>query len=144
VLDMTSFSLEFEGFDTMINILRSLNGDVRKATEKALKETHSHITSKLHSEMTRHFRTGETEASILDEAEVTWNGDVASVQLGFDIANGGLASVFLMYGTPRRKPTPIKADKRLYNAIYGKSTAEEVAKIQSEIISSAIMNALGD
>ncbi len=141
---MAKFSLEFEGFDTMINTLKSLNGDVRKAAEKALIETHSHITSNLHSEMKRHFRTGRTEASIIDKADVTWNGDIASVQIGFDLENGGLASVFLMYGTPRRKPTPMKADKRLHNAIFGKSTAEEVAKIQSEIISEAITDALGD
>lgn len=122
------FGLEFEGFDEMLNRLERLDGDVKPTTEKALKATHAHITPTLHRAMTKHKRTGDTEKSIVEQAKVKWSGGVASVEVGFDISNGGLPSIFLMYGTPK-----MKKDQNLYNAIFSKKTREEVKAIQEEI-----------
>lgn len=132
------FQLEFKGFEEFAKRLEELGGDLRETTEKALKETHAHITPKLHADMAKHHRTGMTEKNIIDDAKVIWNGDIASIDIGFNLAKGGLASIFLMYGTPRHKP-----DKQLYNDIYGTATKKEVAEIQDNTFSRAISERLG-
>lgn len=132
------FQLEFKGFGELCKRLEELGGDLRETTEKALQNTHDHITPKLHEDMVRHHRTGNTEGSITDDAKIEWNGDIASIKVGFYISNGGLASIFLMYGTPRHKP-----DRQLYNDIYGTKTKKEVAELQEKTFSRAISKRLG-
>lgn len=122
------FSCEFEGMDELISRISKLDGDIKATTEKALKKTHSHVIPNLHTLMKSHKRTGRTERSIQDRPNITWVGNVASVDIGFDISNGGLASIFLMYGTPR-----MKKDTKLYDAIYGKKTIQEVRDLQRDI-----------
>ena len=51
---------------------------------------------------------------------------------------GGLPSIFLMYGTPR-----MKKDSKVYNAVYGKKTMDEVSMIQALIFADAINNHFG-
>lgn len=97
--------IEFEGFDEVIARLSKLNADVKGVTEKALKETHKVVTAKADEAIRPHKRTGRTEQSLKRNADIQWTGSVASVETGFDISNGGLASIFLMYGTPRMKKT---------------------------------------
>ena len=132
------FSVKFDGFDEVVARLSKLEGDVKKITEKALKETHANITPNLHLEMVRHRRTGQTEKSIVENAKIDWVGSVASVNIGFDISNGGLPSIFLMYGTPR-----MKKDQKLYNAIYSKKTKKDIMKIQEDVFYEAIREAGG-
>ncbi len=132
------FQLEFKGFEELAKRLEELGGDLRETTEKALQNTHAHITPKLHADMAKHHRTGITERNIVDDAKVEWSGDIASIKVGFNIAKGGLASIFLMYGTPRHKP-----DKQLYDDIYGNATKKEVAELQEKTFSRAISKRLG-
>ena len=139
------FQLEFKGFEELSKRLEELGGDLRETTEKALQNTHDYIMPKLHSDMKKHHRTGNTEGTIIDEAKVVWTGDIASVDVGFNIAQGGLASIFLMYGTPRHKPNHpgTTADKQLYNDIYGRKTRKEVAELPEKTCSRAISKRLG-
>ncbi len=126
--------IEFEGFDEVLNRLSKLNGDTFKTTEKALKDSQKHINEKLHKEMKKHKLTGATEKSIVEEQKVRWFGTEAEIDIGFDISEGGLASIFLMYGTkgtPRHAPT--KQDKKLFSALYGSETRKEIQKIQEDI-----------
>lgn len=132
------FSLEFSGFEELSERLQELGGDLKGVTEQALKSTHHHITPKIHNQMKKHNRTGDTEKSIVDEARVQWNGDVASIDVGFDIDNGGFASIFLMHGTPRMEP-----DRVLYQSIYGNKTKKEIAELQEKVFSRAIGKAMG-
>ena len=81
----------------------------------------------MQSTIAPHRRTGDTEESLKRNADVTWIGTAAEVEVGFDIDNGGLPSVFLMYGTPKMKP-----DRKLYNAIYGAKTKKEIAELQEK------------
>lgn len=129
------FGIEFEGFDELFSKLDELNGDLKKVTEQALIETHKAITPNLHRDMIKHRRTGRTEESIIDTAKVEWQGMTAGIDVGFDISNGGLASIFLMYGTPR-----MAKDTKLFNDIYGSRIKKEVGEIQREIILGAIEN----
>ncbi len=113
--------------------LDGLAGDLKGVTEEALKESERLITPKLHDDMKRHKRTGRTENSIDDNAKVNWEGTQGTIKIGFNLAEGGLASIFLMYGTPRTGK-----DQKLYNDIYGSKTRKEIAKKQEEIFFRAI------
>lgn len=120
--------LEFEGFDAAITRLNKLNANVKNISEKALKKTHSIITEKAEDAIAPHNKTRQTEKSLRRKANIEWAGTTASVKTGFSISEGGLASIFLMYGTPR-----MKKDQKVYNAFWSKSTQEEVKQAQKEI-----------
>lgn len=137
---LNKIGLQFSGFDEMIAKLDELQGDLKKTTEKALKASFDYVTPKLHEDMKKHRKTGETEDSIVDDARVNWEGSTASINVGFDIMSGGLPSIFLMYGTPRHAPNHpgTNADKKLYNDIFGPKTKKEIAEIQREIFAAEI------
>lgn len=120
--------IEFDGFEEAISRLSELEGDVKKTTENALKETRKHVHENLNVAMQKHNRTFKTVRSLDNDSNVQWVGSVASISVGFDLTNGGLPSIFLMYGTPR-----MSKDQNLYNAVYGKKTKDEVMKIQRDI-----------
>ncbi len=137
-MSKVKLTVDFKGFEEYAEKLDRLGGDLRAATEEALKESKELVDEQLHGAMSKHHRTGKTESTIMDSAQVEWSGSVASVDVGFDIAHGGLASVFLMYGTPKQQP-----DKKLYDAVYGRSTKNKVKKVQEEIFAKAIREKMG-
>lgn len=126
----TKLKFEFEGFDELIEKLTNLGGDVRKTTEKALKECHKQVTKDALQAITPHKDTGVTEKSLYTDGKVEWTGTQASIPVGFSISQGGIASIMLMYGTPR-----MPKDKNLYNALSPKSKELEskVKQIQEDI-----------
>lgn len=126
--------LDYSELYNLISQLEELDGNVKKTTEKALKKSQEHITSNVHNEMKKHKQTGDTEKSIVENPHVIWVGNMyAEIDVGFDISNGGLPSIFLMYGTPR-----MEKDQKLFNAIYGSRTQKEIAEIQADIFFDAI------
>ena len=127
-------SLNFDGMDEIIKQYEDMGGNLKTAVESALKATHALVTPKLEAAIKPHKQTGDTEASLGRNPEIEWDGVKAAVPVGFKIRNGGLASIFLMYGTPRMQP-----DKALYNAIYGASTLKEVSQKQAEVFDKLIM-----
>lgn len=133
----SKFGVTFDGFDELMKQYDGLSGDLKKITEKCLKATHEIITPKIHDDMKKHKRTGKTEAAIKEDNTVKWNGTVAGIGVGFEFPQG-LASVFLMYGTPK-----MKKDTKLYNDIYGKKTRDTVAQKQKDILNKAIMDRMG-
>lgn len=126
----TKLKFEFEGFDELIEKLINLGGDVRKTAEKALKECHKQVTKDALQAITPHKDTGVTEKSLYTDGKVEWTGTQASIPVGFSIRKGGIASIMLMYGTPR-----MPKDKNLYNALSPKSKKLEskVKQIQEDI-----------
>ena len=106
--------LETSGFEELLAALDQAGVDSRKAAEKALIEGKKAVTPGIEQAIASHHLTGRTEASLDRKDEVRWEGTVAAIDVGFHIRQGGLPSIFLMYGTPRIAP-----DKRLYNSIYG-------------------------
>ncbi|MDE6777235.1 MAG: hypothetical protein K2J25_04775 [Oscillospiraceae bacterium] len=62
---------------------------------------------------------------------------VAEAKVGFHISDGGLPSIFLMYGTPSIEP-----DNNLKEAIYGTKTKNEIKKIQREVYEKSIERAM--
>lgn len=133
---MARMKLEVQGLDDIMKRLNDANADVKQAVNRALTETHRIVTEKADTAIQQHRLTGQTERSLRRNAVIEWQGNVAEVKVGFDIAHGGLASVFLMYGTPRKKK-----DQKLYNAFFGKSTQQEYIRAQEEILYDAIREA---
>lgn len=133
---MARMKLEVQGLDGIMKRLNDANADVKQAVNRALTETHRIVTEKADTAIQQHRLTGQTERSLRRNAVIEWQGDVAEVKVGFDIAHGGLASVFLMHGTPRKKK-----DQKLYNAFFGKSTQQEYIRAQEEILYDAIREA---
>lgn len=129
--------LQLKGFDEMLERLDGLGGDVKRATEGCLRVTHNTVTPKITADMKRHRRTGRTAGAIVKRAVVKWEGTTASVQVGFDLPEG-LASVFLMYGTPK-----MPKDQKLYNDIFGAATKKQIAKKQEEILQGMIRKRMG-
>ncbi|MCI8486676.1 MAG: hypothetical protein HFJ20_06355 [Clostridia bacterium] len=126
--------LDYSEVYNLIKELEQLDGDVKRTTEKSLTKSQKHITKNLHKEMKKHKQTGETEKSIVENPPVIWVGNMyAEIDVGFDISNGGLPSIFLMYGTPRAEK-----DQKLFNAIYGRKTQKEISEIQADIFFDAI------
>lgn len=139
--------LKFEGnvFAGLLEKLDKLGGDVDKAIEESLEASAEIVQKNVEAEMRKHKRTGNTERTIIKNQKVKKSGTVSSIRVGFDLPKG-LTSIFLMYGTPRRKPEKgqLDPDKKLYNAIYGSKVKKEIREKQSEIISKAIRKRMED
>lgn len=148
--------LDFEQVAELAEKLEQLGGDLKEVAEEALLFIPGQVNPKLKAAMAKHRRTGRTEQSLVEGQSVTWSGSVGSLPVGFDIKNGGLPSIFLMYGTPRHAPRNqygaakksgaehpgMRADDQLKNAIYGTQEQAEIAKRQQKIFEEAIMKLL--
>lgn len=127
--------IEFEGFEEVINKLTKLDGNVKEITNKSLKETHKIITKKAEEAVQKSnlpakgkYSKGDTEKSLKHDAKIEWKGTTASVPIGFSISKGGLASIFMIYGTPRHMK-----NQKMYNTFWGTKTHEEIVNAQEEI-----------
>lgn len=134
--------LQFDGWEETITKLNNLAGDnvTKKAVSEALTKSKEHVNEGIEKAVISgslpakgKFSTGDTKSSINRDSDVTWQGQTASIKVGFDFKKSGTTSIFLMYGTPKMKPA-----KGLKNAIYGSKARKEIAEIQSEIINKHI------
>lgn len=124
-------SIDFKGYDVIKKQLDQLGGDATKrAVNEALKASQRIVADKVSAAITPHTYTGKTKKSIVIDAQVEWTGDTAAVGVGFDIKDGGLASIFLMYGTKLHGQPHITPDRNLYDAVYGNNTRKEIQKVQ--------------
>lgn len=130
--------LETSGFEELLAALNQAGADSRKAAEKALIEGKKAVTPGIEQAIARHHLTGRTEASLDRKDEVRWEGTVAAIDVGFHIRQGGLPSIFLMYGTPRIAP-----DKRLYNSIYGAAAQNKFKEAAEEALHELIKKNVG-
>ena len=89
---------------------------------------------------------GKTAESLLKNEKVQVEGTTYYIHVGFDVSNGGLASIFLMYGSPKhtitryhgKKKTSwnhpgMDADAVLYDLVFGPATKTEIEKIQKKV-----------
>lgn len=107
--------LDTSGLDHLLIQLDELGKDVKPAVNYALK----HAAVKTRDDTLRalwksdlpakgKYSTGATQKSVLHFPKVEWDGDVASIPVGFDFdepgAGGFLISGTKVNGTPRMKP----------------------------------------
>lgn len=137
-MSKNKLSIDFKGFEEYAERLEKLGGNLKETVDKALQESAELVNEQLHDEMKRHNRTWDTDKSIRDDARVEWSGNIGSIDVGFDIAHGGLPSIFLMYGTPR-----MNKDQKLYNAVYGAATKRKVKELQEQIFAEAVHRIMG-
>lgn len=127
-------SLDFPGFTVLQKQLAILGGDAMKeAVDNALRASQDVVAKNVTQAMTPHHRSGRTERGIITNASnkpPVWTGTVAEIPVGFSITEGGLASIFLMYGTKLHGQPHIAPDRNLYNAVYGAATKREIQNIQ--------------
>lgn len=126
-------SLDFPAYDHLKKQLEKVGGNaLQQAVDKALTDSEKYIDRQLKTAIQPHRRSGRTEKSLKDSNKPEWSGTQASIDVGFDISDGGLASIFLMYGTKMHGQPHVKPDKKLYDALYGSKTKKKIQQIQEE------------
>ena len=114
--------LQFDGWEETITKLDKLAGSsaTAKAVEEALIDSKEYVNNNIDKAITSgnlpakgKYSTGHTKKSINRDSNVEWQGQTATIKVGFDFKKSGTTSIFLMYGTPKMKPA-----KGLKNAIY--------------------------
>lgn len=98
--------LDLIGFSTMLEGIQKAGGNIERAVETALTESAKPFETELKAGIAKHHRTGLTEKSLLASNNVQWDGNRATLNVGFDIAKGGLPALFIEYGTPRMPADP--------------------------------------
>lgn len=141
-----NFALDFDGFLDYASKIDELGGSemLKQAVENSLKATDEYLTPEIEKAMRaspHNFeRTGKTAGTLDKNYDVNWTGTVATVKVGFKISEGGLASIFLAYGTPHIKP-----DVRLKNALKGTGKyKKEIAEIQKAEFNKVINGGLNN
>ena len=134
--------LEFSGFDELLDKLKKLEGDSKKTAEKALIETHKVVTEAAEKAANKQNLPAKGKYSrgadgfirtLRKDANVSWSGFVASVGVVFSVTDGGLVSIFLIYGTPRYKKV-----QKLYDAFYSNKMKKKVREVQQEVFNNEI------
>ena len=134
---------DFPMFDKLKKQLEEIDGGaLDNAIETALKESHAFVTGQLEQAIAPHKRTGKTAGTLDKVPEVIKDGTEYYTDVGFDINQGGLASIFLMYGTTVHGQPHITPDMNLFNAIYGNATKKRVTEIQENAFFKVIEEAM--
>lgn len=84
---------------------------LKRAVEGGMKATKAKVTPKARAAIQPgnlpaggKYSTGGTAAHLNQDMSVDWEGNMARLKLGFNLEGDGLASIFLMYGTPHHAP----------------------------------------
>lgn len=134
--------MQFDGLTDVIHQLEQLEVDVRQTVTGALQEAGQLVTEQARAAIQPHRRTGKTEASLIENPPVEWTGTEASVNVGFDINNGGMPSIYLMNGTKVFGTPRVKKDVKLYNAFYGAETQKKIEQIERDALNRAVEKAM--
>lgn len=136
---MAKMEIIFDGFAELAEMIDKKGNDLKKAVDEALTETQKLVQKNVDEAASTYakkgggkgYATGAMYRTILKNAGIEWKGSIAEVGVGFNLSEkGGYHSIFLMYGTPR-----IKKNTKLYNAIKGSKTKNDIAALQEEVMS---------
>lgn len=130
-------TVDFSALEEYRAKLDALGGDATKrAFTAALKASQQVVKEAAVEAMQPHNRTGHTVRTAVGNLPVKWDGNFASVPVGFEIVHddsgSGLVSVFLMYGTELYGQPHIPPDRKLYCAVYGDAVRQRCRKIQAD------------
>lgn len=149
------FGINFKGFEEQLDKFQKLGGNVKPIVEKCLEAPPDLINPRLDADMAKHNRTGKTRRSIAENKKVEWSGTKGRMPVGFQYYEGGIPSIFLMYGTARHAPANqygyysgnsvrgVTQDKKLYNDIYGSAIQSRINAKQKEIFDKEIEKRMG-
>ena len=149
----TKVTIDFRTFEDQLRAIEEAGGSVRPYVSECLNEIQREINQDLRKAMAPHRgkHSGHHTVDSIIELKAAWKDDVCTIDLGFDIANGGLASIFLMYGTKPHGPRGVngtghpgtKPDQHLKNAIFGTAVRARIMKLQEEALAKASQEILG-
>lgn len=133
---MAKMSIEKGNFDQIAKVLNEIGADKKDIAEKALIKSFEIVKAKAEVGMQKQnlpaggkYDSGKTRKAIIQTPDIQWQGDTASVGVGFDIKKDkGFVSIWLAKGTPKIKP-----DKKLYDALYSKKTEKEIREAQEKV-----------
>jgi hypothetical protein len=139
-------SIQFDGLEVYRKQLEQLGGGqaVKRAFDEALEESQKLIAEKVTAAMSPHNNTGKVKRSIITHDPPEWTGDTGAVNVGFDIMDGGLPSIFLMYGTQLYGQPHIQPDRNLYNAVYGAAVKKQIREIQEKAFSQVLNEVMNE
>ena len=118
--------IKFYGFDELAKSLDVADNVLKRAIEDCMKKSAELPKRDMLDFMAKHKLTGVTERSFKD-LDITWQENVCTGAIGFDIQSGGLPAVFLDKGTPKIRPKYF-----IYYAVT--NNAREIEKIQRETL----------
>lgn len=139
-------SITFDGFEKLVAELERQGKALKPAVNEALEETQKYIQQQLENacepyqeEGRKGFAAGDMVNAIITEPKIEWSGDVATVNVGFSAQKnwkGFKHSIFVMYGVPAHGKfnKGYQKDAKVYNAIRGIRTKNQIAKIQKEVM----------
>lgn len=134
---MAKMNIVTKGITDMMEQIDRMGLDLRMAANEALQETQQLVQEKVATAAGAYagrgrkgYATGDMYSSIGAVDPLQWEGDVATIGVGFKLpAGGGWHSIFIMYGTPR-----ISKDAAVYNAIRGSATRSQIEQKQEEVL----------
>ena len=96
----TKLEFDFPMLKKLQKQLEEIGGNALDvAVDKAITDSHAFVTNQLEDAIAPHQKTGRTERSLDKKADIIKAGTSYSADVGFHITEGGLPSIFLMYGT---------------------------------------------
>ncbi len=145
---MAKMSITFNGFSELAAELDRQGKELKPAVSEALEETQKYIQQELESASEiyqkggkKGFAEGDMYDAIIRDPVIEWNGNLASVKVGFSSYGGSMwkgfmHSIFVMYGVPAHGKfnKGYQKDAKVYNAIRGIRTKKKIAELQKEIM----------
>lgn len=125
---MKKSRIDFYGSSELLKKLEKAGANVEKVVVNALEKSIQKPKAEMLEYIRQHKMTGQTEESF--KTEIKQEGDKIYLNLGFDIKHGGLAAVFLNYGTPKIAPS-FFVDNAIENNI------DEIKRVQLEALNEA-------
>lgn len=126
-----------DNFADLAEMIDRMEGDLRMAVTEALETTQRIVQGRTSSAAgiyagrgRKGYATGSMYASIPAVDNLKWEGDAATIGVGFKLpAGGGWHSIFVMYGTPT-----MAKDTAVYNAIKGAQTLSAIEQAQEAVL----------
>lgn len=115
-------------FQDLQEKIAKANGNLERAVERSMEAAANFLNPDFKAGIARHRRTGRTEAALIEHPNVEWEGNKAMLKTGFSVRAGGLAAIFINFGTKRG----VKKDPFLDRAIS--HNRKKITEAQQEIL----------
>lgn len=101
---MAKGKIVITGYKEILQDIENIERKAPAVLSKALEETAKETDDNYRAFISKHHYAGITEDSLELHHKIINEGDKLSVQTGFSLDKGGIASIYLDKGTPRMKP----------------------------------------
>ena len=144
--------MNFKGFDSLIKTINDMGANAHSAIDRALLDCHEYVTKQVREALRKGVvvsadnriwqtminvdSTDELKESFYDVGLVTWTGETAKINVGFDQEKSMHATYLMITGNPYMTPS-----KELYSAIYGAKTKKKIKEIQEQALMQVIEGA---